>query len=57
MAEKKKVELTDAELLAAARIAYSEPFAQEFWDELAARLFPKSSVEVNPLPRRDSGTI
>lgn len=46
-----------AELLAAARIAYANPFSS-FWEELSARLYPEGDAEVEPLPRRDdSGTV
>lgn len=42
-----------AELLAAARIAYANPFSS-FWEELSARLYPAGDAEVTPLPRRDA---
>lgn len=55
MAEKKIK--ADPELLAAARLAYAGS-DQEFWDEVAERLFPESTVPIEPLPRRDSaGTV
>lgn len=41
-----------AELLAAARTAYAEPFTS-FWEELTERLYPAGKAEVTPLPRRD----
>lgn len=59
MAEKKSIEKFEesAELLAAARIAYANPFSS-FWEELAERLYPAGEAEVQPLPRRDgSGTV
>lgn len=54
MAEKKLSieELESAELLAAARTAYAEPFTS-FWEELTERLYPKGAAEVQPLPRRN----
>lgn len=46
-----------AELLAAARIAYANPFSS-FWEELSGRLYPVGDAEVIPLPRRETpGTV
>ena len=42
-----------AELLAAARTAFANPFSS-FWDELTERLYPKGAAEVEPLPRREN---
>lgn len=57
MTEKKKPSIEEfkqsAELLAAARTAYAEPFTN-FWEELTERLYPKGAAEVQPLPRRDN---
>jgi len=56
MAQKKSIEEfeANAELLAAARAAYSAPFSNSFWEELTERLYPESApseAEVTPLPR------
>lgn len=55
MPNKKPIEEFEpsAELLAAARTAYAEPFTS-FWEELSARLYPAGDVAVEPLPRYDS---